>query len=268
MPFPINSQMQKEKLRIIKIGGNVVDTPSVLSQVLRDFSAIEGRKIVVHGGGKIADVLLKKMDIVPQKIEGRRITDAATLDVVTMVYAGLINKKMVAELQSIGCNALGLTGADVNAIEAHKRVSKNGIDYGFAGDIDAVNTDVLSKLLDSVAETLVFAPITHDKKGQLLNTNADTIAATLAVALSEKFDVTLKYIFEKKGVLADPKDDESVISTMNYADFQAGKADGSIYEGMIPKLDNAFNVLKSGVSSVVICGIEGVNSAVGTVLIA
>ncbi len=259
--------MLKEKLLIIKIGGNVVDTPSVLSQVLNDFSAIEGRKIVVHGGGKIADVLLKKMDIVPQKIEGRRITDEATLDVVTMVYAGLINKKIVAELQSVGCNALGLTGADMNAMQAHKRVSKNGIDYGFAGDIDAVNTEGVSKLLDSVADTIVFAPITHDKKGQLLNTNADTIAATLAVAMSEKYDVTLKFIFEKKGVLADPTDDESVISTMRYADFQAGKADGSIYEGMIPKLDNAFNVLKNGVSSVVICGVEGVNSVVGTRLL-
>jgi acetylglutamate kinase len=259
--------MSKDKLLIIKIGGNVVDTPSVLSQVLRDFSAIEGRKMVVHGGGKIADVLLKKMDIVPQKIEGRRITDEATLDVVTMVYAGLINKKIVAELQSVGCNALGLTGADMNAIQAHKRVSKNGIDYGFAGDIDNTNTEGVSKLLDSIADTLVFAPITHDKKGQLLNTNADTIAATLAVAMSEKYDVTLKFIFEKKGVLSNPADDESVIPTMRYADFQAGKADGSIYEGMIPKLDNAFNVLKSGVSSVIICGVEGVNSAVGTRLL-
>ena len=259
--------MSKDKLLIIKIGGNVVDTHSVLSQALSDFSAIEGRKMVVHGGGKIADVLLKKMDIMPKKIEGRRITDEATLDVVTMVYAGLINKKIVAELQSVGCNALGLTGADMNAMQAHKRISENGIDYGFAGDIDGVNTAGVSKLLDLVADTLVFAPITHDKKGQLLNTNADTIAATLAVAMSEKYDVTLKFIFEKKGVLSDPTDDESVISTMRYADFQAGKADGSIYEGMIPKLDNAFNVLKNGVSSVVICGIEGVNSAVGTRLI-
>jgi acetylglutamate kinase len=259
--------MPKDKLLIIKIGGNVVDIPSVLSQVLSDFSAIEGRKIVVHGGGKIADVLLKKMDIVPKKIEGRRITDEATLDVVTMVYAGLINKKIVAELQSIGCNALGLTGADMNAMQAHKRISKNGIDYGFAGDIDNINTEGVSKLLDSIAETLVFAPITHDKKGQLLNTNADTIAATLAIAMSEKYDVTLKFIFEKKGVLSDPTNDESVISTMRYTDFQAGKADGSIYEGMIPKLDNAFDVLKNGVSSVVICGIEGVNSNVGTRLL-
>jgi acetylglutamate kinase len=239
--------MTNNSLLIIKIGGNVVDTPSVLSQVLRDFAAIEGRKIVVHGGGKIADVLL-------------------TLDVVTMVYAGLINKKIVAELQSLNCNAIGLTGADMNAMQAHKRISKNGIDYGFAGDIDAVNTEGVSKLLDSVAETIVFAPITHDKNNQLLNTNADTIAATLAVAMSEKYDVTLKFIFEKKGVLADPKDDDSVISTISYADFQAGKANGTIFEGMIPKLDNAFNVLKNGVSSVVICGVEGVNTNVGTKL--
>ena len=258
--------MTNNQLLIIKIGGNVVDTPSVLSQVLSDFAPIEGRKIVVHGGGKIADVLLKKMDITPQKVEGRRITDAATLDVVTMVYAGLINKKIVAELQSLNCNAIGLTGADMNALQAHKRISKNGIDYGFAGDIDAVNTEGVAKLLDSVADTIVFAPITHDRNNQLLNTNADTIAATLAIAMSKKYDVTLKFIFEKKGVLADPRDDDSVISTISYADFQAGKANGTIFEGMIPKLDNAFNVLKNGVSSVVICGVEGVNTNVGTTL--
>ena len=254
--------MFKNQLVIIKVGGNVIDNPSVLSTVLDDFSKIESRKILVHGGGKVADGLLKKLNIVPQKVEGRRLTDEATLEVITMVYAGLINKNVVAQLQSRDCNAMGLTGADVNAIQAHKR-TKGNVDYGFAGDIDAVNTEGVAHLL-KFAEALVFAPITHDKKGQLLNTNADTIASTLAVALSEQFDVTLKFVFEKKGVLSDPNDDDSVISLISYTDFQAGKADGSISDGMIPKLDNAFNAMKSGVQSVVICGTEGVRSGVGT----
>lgn len=254
----------KQELVVIKIGGNVVDNPSVLSQVLADFSAIPTKKILVHGGGKIADVLLKKMQIEPKKIEGRRITDEATLEVVTMVYAGLINKKIVAELQSLDCNALGLTGADLNSILAHKR-SKSNIDYGFAGDIDAINTEGLSQLLE-VAQTIVFAPITHDKKGQLLNTNADTIASTLAVGLSQQYDVTLKYCFEKQGVLSDVNDDNSVIPNISYDAFQQGKADGTFFEGMIPKLDNAFSAMKNGVKSVVICGTEGVVKEIGTKL--
>lgn len=252
----------KETLVVIKIGGNVVDNPTVLSQVLDDFAAIEMPKILVHGGGKIADVLLKKLNIEPKKIEGRRITDDATLDVVTMVYAGLINKKIVAQLQARGCNALGLTGADINSIEAHKR-NKGNIDYGFAGDIDAINTEGVCNLL-KVVQTLVFAPITHDKKGQLLNTNADTIASALAVGLSKNFTVTLKYVFEKQGVLADVKDEDSVIPLISYTAFQKGKIDGTFFEGMIPKLDNAFDALKSGVQSVVICGTEGVLKEGGT----
>lgn len=250
------------KLEIIKVGGNVVDDPSVLNQVLTDFAAISTKKILVHGGGKIADVLLKKLNIEPQKIEGRRITDADTLDVVTMVYAGLINKKIVAQLQALKCNAIGLTGADTNSILAHKR-NKGNIDYGFAGDIDAVNTEGVAGLLN-VADTLVFAPITHDRQGQLLNTNADTIASTLAVALSSHFEVTLKYVFEKQGVLSDIKDKDSVIPLISYEQFQQGKADGTFFEGMIPKLDNAFNAMKSGVHSVVICGTEGVLYEKGT----
>jgi acetylglutamate kinase len=256
--------MIDNQLIIIKIGGNVVDNPSVLSKVLDDFAKIPQRKILVHGGGKIADVLLKKLNIEPQKIEGRRITDEATLDVVTMVYAGLINKKIVAQLQARACNAMGLTGADLNAILAHKR-TKGNIDFGFAGDIDAVNTEGVAALLD-IAQTLVFAPITHDKNGQLLNTNADTIASTLAVRLSSKFKVTLKYVFEKKGVLSDVNDDDSVISNINFDDFQKGKSDGTFFEGMIPKLDNAFDAMKNGVQSVVICGIEGINEEIGTTL--
>jgi acetylglutamate kinase len=256
--------MIDNQLVIIKIGGNVVDNPEVLNQFLNDFVRIKQRKILVHGGGKIADVLLKKLNIEPQKIEGRRITDEATLDVVTMVYAGLINKKIVAQLQARDCNAMGLTGVDLNAMRAHKR-TKGDIDYGFAGDIDAVNTEGVASLLD-IAHTLVFAPITHDKKGQLLNTNADTIASTLAVSLSQKFEITLKYVFEKKGVLSDVNDENSVISTIRFDDFQQGKSDGTFFEGMIPKLDNAFNAMKNGVQSVVICGIEGINGAIGTTL--
>lgn len=252
----------KQELIVIKIGGNVVDNPSVLSKVLADFAAIKTKKILVHGGGKIADVLLKKMQIEPKKIEGRRITDEATLDVVTMVYAGLINKKIVAQLQALDCNALGLTGADLNSILAHKR-SKGNIDYGFAGDIDAINAEGLTGLLET-AQTIVFAPITHDRKGQLLNTNADTIASTLAVGLSEMYNVTLKYCFEKQGVLSDVNDDNSVIPNISYEAFQQGKADGTFFEGMIPKLDNAFNAMKSGVKSVVICGTEGVVKEIGT----
>jgi acetylglutamate kinase len=256
--------MIDNQLIIIKIGGNVVDNPSVLSKVLDDFAKIPQRKILVHGGGKIADVLLKKLNIEPQKIEGRRITDEATLDVVTMVYAGLINKKIVAQLQARACNAMGLTGADLNTILAHKR-TKGNIDYGFAGDIDAVNTEGVAAFLD-IAQTLVFAPITHDKNGQLLNTNADTIASTLAVRLSSKFKTTLKYVFEKKGVLSDVNDEDSVISNINFDDFQKGKSDGTFFEGMIPKLDNAFDAMKNGVQSVVICGIEGINEEIGTTL--
>jgi acetylglutamate kinase len=183
---------------------------------------------------------------------------------VTMVYAGLINKKIVAQLQARGCNAMGLTGADLNALLAHKR-TKGNVDYGFAGDIDAVNTEGVAALL-SIAQTLVFAPITHDKKGQLLNTNADTIASTLAVSLSSKFKTTLKYVFEKKGVLSDVNDENSVISNINFDAFQKGKSDGTFFEGMIPKLDNAFDAMKNGVQSVVICGIEGITENIGTTL--
>lgn len=254
--------MSDNQLIIIKVGGNVLDNEAVLQGVLDDFAAIKVPKILVHGGGKIADVLLKKLNITPKKVEGRRITDEDTLDVVTMVYGGLINKKIVAGLQARDCNALGLTGADINAIKAHKR--QNGsIDYGFAGDVDKVKAKRLKALLD-LDFALVFAPITHDNHGQLLNTNADTVASTLAVSLSKYFEVTLKYVFEKKGVLSDPKNDESVIEKIRYKDFQVGKANGQISDGMIPKLDNAFAAMQSGVQKVVICGTEGVKHKNGT----
>jgi len=253
-----------EKLTVVKIGGNVVDDDEALLGVLNDFAGLAGKKILVHGGGKIADLICTRLGIVPVKREGRRLTDAATLEVVTMVYGGLINKKIVALLQARGCNALGLTGADLNIIRAHKRV-KGAIDYGFAGDIDEVQGETLMGLL-GVADTLVLAPLTHDKKGQLLNTNADTIATVVAVALSGRYETRLVFCFEKKGVLSDPKDDNSVIGSINYAQYQEYKRTGVVYEGMIPKLDNAFGALEKGVSTVVLCGPDGVKGDGGTVL--
>ena len=252
-------------LSIIKIGGNVLDNPTTLTQVLKDFSALKSPKILVHGGGKLADDVLKKLNIIPEKINGRRITDEPTLDVAVMVYAGLINKKITAQLQSFGCDAIGITGADLNILEAHKRFVKD-IDYGFAGDIDMVRTKKLLKLL-AISDAVVFAPITHDKHGQLLNTNADTIAGTLAIALSEKQHVTVKYIFEKRGVLRDKDDDNSVIENISYAEYSTGVADGTFSDGMIPKLLNAFNAKKQGVKEVFICGIENIFSDGGTRII-
>ncbi len=253
------------QLSIIKIGGNVLDNPATLTQVLKDFSALKSPKILVHGGGKLADEVLKKLNIVPEKINGRRITDEPTLDVAVMVYAGLINKKITAQLQSFGCDAIGITGADLNILQAHKRIVQD-IDYGFAGDIDAVNIKKLSGLL-ALSDAVVFAPITHDKHGQLLNTNADTIASALAVALSEKQHVTIKYIFEKSGVLRDKDDANSVIENISYADYIKGVADGTFSDGMIPKLLNAFNAKKQGVKEVFICGIENIFSDGGTRII-
>ena len=249
-------------LVIIKIGGNVLDNPTILKQVLKDFSALKSPKILVHGGGKLADELLKKLNIIPEKINGRRITDEPTLDVAVMVYAGLINKKITAQLQSFGCDAIGITGADLNILQAHKRFVQD-IDYGFAGDIDEVNTDKLLKLLD-MSDAVVFAPITHDKHGQLLNTNADTVASTLAVALSENKHVIIKYIFEKRGVLRSKDDDNSVIENISYEDYLLGVADGTFSEGMIPKLLNALDAKKQGVKEVFICGVENIFSDGGT----
>jgi acetylglutamate kinase len=248
--------MIKNQLIIIKIGGNVIDNEETLRSVLNDFTNIPYPKILVHGGGNRADRMCQALHIVPQKVEGRRITDAATLEVVTMVYAGLINKTLTAQLQALNCNAIGLTGADLNLIQAHKRVNGN-IDYGFAGDIDTIGIENIDNLL-KLGFTPVFAPITHDKKGQLLNTNADTIAAQLAVNLCKTYQTTLIYCFDKPGVLLNPKDDNSVITEMNYQNYQYYKTNGSIAGGMIPKLDNAFAALKSGVARIVICGSKGI----------
>lgn len=239
-----------QKLYIIKIGGNIIDDETKRSSFLEKFAGVDGAKILVHGGGKLATRVAEAMNIPQQLIDGRRITDAETLKVVTMVYAGAINKNIVAALQARGINALGLCGADANVILAHKRVHPT-IDYGFAGDVDAVNSDFISLLLQQNI-SLVFAPITHDGKQTLLNTNADTIAQELAKAMSHLYDVSLIYCFEKNGVLLDAADDESVISSIDPTGFEKMKAAGTISAGMIPKLQNAFAALDAGVKAVLI----------------
>ncbi|MFV8341959.1 acetylglutamate kinase [Flavobacterium sp. XS2P39] len=238
----------KKPLTIIKIGGNIIDSPTELSQFLSDFSKIEGYKVLVHGGGKSATKMAESIGLVPQMIDGRRITDAAMLDVVVMIYAGQINKNIVAQLQASNTNAMGFSGADGNLIQSDKR-NHPTINYGFVGDVKKVNTKVLETLLSN-GIIPVFCAITHDGKGQLLNTNADTIASELAIALSEIFEVTLNYCFEKPGVLYDAEDDSSVISTINQELYSKLKSEKAIHSGMIPKLDNCFNSLSKGVQKI------------------
>lgn len=248
----------KETLYVIKIGGNIIDDEAKLQKFLKDFADIQAplqgmgatRKILVHGGGKLATKLAEKLGVEQKLVDGRRITDAETLKIVTMVYAGYINKNIVAQLQSYDCNAIGLCGADGDAILAHKR-NHPVIDYGFVGDIDAVNTNLLKSLLEQNI-SIVFASLTHDQKGQLLNTNADTIAQELAKALSASYEVQLIYSFEKAGVLLDVNDDNTVISTITPARYQQLKSKQKIFAGMIPKLDNAFAAIDCGVKKVII----------------
>jgi acetylglutamate kinase len=237
-------------LYVVKIGGNIIDDEKKLSSFLKDFAAVKGHKILIHGGGKLATKLAEQMNIPQQMIDGRRITDAETLKIVTMVYAGYINKNIVAQLQANNCNAIGLSGADGNVILAHKR-NHPTIDYGFAGDVDAVNTSLLKSIIDQQI-AVVMAPITHDQKGQLLNTNADTIAQEVANALSAVYDVQLIYSFEKSGVLLDANDDSTVIPSINPSYYQQLKSEQKIFAGMIPKLDNAFAALNRGVKKVII----------------
>ena len=235
-------------LSIIKIGGNIVDNPEALDNFLADFSQINGNKILVHGGGKIATKVSAALGIEAQMVDGRRITDAETIKVVTMVYAGLVNKSIVSKLQALDCNAIGLSGADANVIQSHKRVVKT-IDYGFVGDVDGVNASFLKNLLEQETQP-VLAPITHDKKGLLLNTNADTIASTVAVAMSKVMETQLIYCFELPGVLTDINDKNSVISSINLSTYQNLKEEGVIAAGMIPKMDNCFDAINEGVSKV------------------
>ena len=238
----------KKSLSIIKIGGNIIDNPTELTHFLEDFSKIEGNKILVHGGGKSATKMAQSIGLVPQMIDGRRITDKPMLDVVVMIYAGDINKNVVAKLQANNTNAMGFSGADGNLIQSIKR-NHPTIDYGFVGDVQKVNTPLLQTLIN-YGIVPVFCAITHDKNGQLLNTNADTIASELAIAASEVFEVTLSYCFEKAGVLTDVEDENSVIEQINSALYVKLKEAGAIHSGMIPKLDNCFNSLSKGVQKI------------------
>ena len=256
-----------QQLTIVKVGGKVVETPESLQQLLADFVALPGLKILVHGGGRSATKVAEQLGIETKMVEGRRITDLETLKVVTMVYAGLVNKNIVASLQAKGANAIGLTGADLNLIKAVKRPVKD-IDYGYVGDVESVQIDELMELLNKNVVPVV-APLTHDGLGNMLNTNADTMASALAVAFATHYQVNLVYCFEKKGVLSNPDDDDAVIEKLSYTLFKQHQQSGVIAEGMIPKLDNGFNALESGVAKVIITNTEGLNAGVdaGTVLI-
>ncbi|MDB5251450.1 MAG: Acetylglutamate kinase [Flaviaesturariibacter sp.] len=248
------------KLVVVKIGGNIIDDDEKLAAFLETFARIDGPKILVHGGGKLATRMAEDLGIRQEMVDGRRITDKDTLKIVTMVYAGTINKTIVSGLQAAGCAALGLTGADGNALLAHKRVSA-GTDYGFVGDIDRVNTDLLQSLLH-LGLTLVVAPITHDGHGQLLNTNADTIAQELATSLGRSYETSLVYSFEKAGVLLDAADDSTVIPRLTPASFRQLRETGAIYAGMLPKLQNAFIALDSGVRQVIIGKAESLSELI------
>jgi len=257
----------KPTLQVVKIGGNVIDNPTALASFLQDFASLKGPKLLVHGGGKIATQMATSMGIESQMIEGRRVTDEASLRIVTMVYAGYINKSIVAELQALSCNALGLTGPDGRIVLSQKRAAKP-IDYGFVGDIVSVNAESLAGLI-AAGFSPIFAPITADAAGQLLNTNADTMAQALAIALSSTYDVTLTYCFEKKGVLLDPNDDDSVISSINSASFSDLKEKGIVSAGMIPKLENALKSISAGVSVVRLCHADNLQkNDIGTKIVA
>ena len=256
----------KEKLTIVKVGGAVVEDEAQLSQLLKDFSAIEGRKVLVHGGGRKATKVAEALGIESKMVGGRRITDAEMLSVVTMVYGGLVNKNLVARLQANGVNALGLTGADMDVIRSHKRPLKDGIDFGFVGDVDRADGQMLSKLIEEGIITPVMAPLTHDGQGNILNTNADTIASETAKALAPFYDVTLIFSFEKKGVLRDPDDENSVIPTITRANFIKYKADGTISGGMLPKIENALSAVDDGVARVIITLATALDGQSGTVI--
>ena len=254
----------KEKLTVIKVGGKIVEEEATLNQLLADFSAIEGYKVLVHGGGRSATKLAAQLGIESKMVNGRRITDAETLRVVTMVYGGLVNKNIVAGLQAKGVNAMGFTGADMNVIRSVKRPVKE-VDYGFVGDVEKVNAELLGSLIRQ-GVVPVMAPLTHDGQGSMLNTNADTIAGETAKALAELFDVTLVFCFEKKGVLSDENDDDSVIPVITPELFQEYVDKGIIQGGMIPKLENSFSAIDAGVSQVVITLASAIHQEGGTVI--
>lgn len=254
------------EVTIVKVGGKIVETPGSLQVLLRQFSALKGLKILVHGGGRTATDVAAQLNIATQMVDGRRITDAEMLRVVTMVYGGLVNKQVVAQLQACGVNALGLTGADMDVIRSHRRPPVGGVDFGFVGDVDRVDADRLSLLLES-GITPVVAPLTHDGQGCLLNTNADTMAAEVAKALAGRFDVTLVYCFEHAGVLADPDREDSVIPRITRADFERLKAEGVVSGGMLPKLENCLAAVDAGVKRVVITRADALEEGRGTSIV-
>lgn len=260
----------KPAVTVVKVGGAIVEDTTKLGQLLDDFSRIEGRKVLVHGGGRRATKVASALGIESHMVNGRRVTDDKMLEIVTMVYGGLVNKNLVAKLQGRGVNAIGLTGADMDVIRSHRRKPvklDNGetVDYGFVGDVDKVAADELHTLIEE-GITPIMAPLTHDGMGNILNTNADTIAAETAKALAEYYDVTLIYSFEKKGVLSNPDDDDSVIPTINRADFDRYVADGTIAGGMIPKIQNALSAVDAGVSKVIITLATAIDGKHGTVI--
>lgn len=254
-----------EKVTIVKVGGAVVEDNEQLAQLLTDFAAIPGKKVLVHGGGRRATKVAAALGIESKMVNGRRITDAQMLEVVTMVYGGLVNKNLVAKLQAKGVNALGLTGADMDVIHSHKRPVKDGVDFGYVGDVERANGKMLQTLIQE-GITPVMAPLTHDGNGNILNTNADTIASETAKALAPYYNVTLIYSFEKKGVLSNPDDDNSVIPVITRADFEKYQADGTIGGGMIPKIENALAAVDAGVKEVIITLATAIDGKQGTVI--
>lgn len=242
-----------DKITILKVGGAVVEYESQLSRLLDTFCAIEGKKVLIHGGGRKATKIAAALGIESQMVNGRRITDAQMLEVVTMVYGGLVNKNLVALLQARGINAIGLTGADMDVVHSHKRPVKDGVDFGFVGDVERVDGNALRTLIES-GLTPVMAPLTHDGQGNVLNTNADTIASEVAKALATCYDVSLTFSFEKKGVLSNPDDENSVIPIITRASFKRLLDEGIISGGMIPKMENAFAAIDAGVKEVIING--------------
>ncbi len=261
----MDTPIWNKPLTIVKVGGAVVEDEAQLRQLLTDFIAIKGAKILVHGGGRRATTIAGKLGIETKMVEGRRITDAEMLEVVTMVYGGLVNKHIVASLQAMGADAIGLTGADANVIQAHRRSLKNGIDYGFVGDVDKVESSKIAHFIDKNIVPVI-APLTHDGQGNMLNTNADTMASEMAKAMAAHYDVTLLFAFEKPGVLANPDDDTSVISSITRDDFVRLKADGTISGGMLPKIENALQAIDAGVRRVVITSAKAIDGQQGTII--
>ena len=261
----------KQKLTIVKVGGAVVEDETQLFLLLKDFNAISGPKVLVHGGGRRATKLAERLGIETHMVEGRRITDEPMLEVVTMVYGGLVNKNVVARLQALGANAIGLTGADAGIIRSEKRPpvcmpsSQAMVDFGFVGDVRQVDAQALSRLIEA-GMLPVIAPLTHDGAGHLLNTNADTMASETAKALAQLYDVTLVFAFEKPGVLSNPDDDASVIATITHDDFLRYRADGTISGGMVPKIENALAAVNAGVSRIVITSAKAIDGNHGTLI--